>query len=66
MGIENVAKIFERYYREDTQKGGFGIGLNIVSSIIKKYGIALSIESTPKKGSDFTYIFPHAMIRIEE
>lgn len=65
MGIENVAKIFERYYREDTQKGGFGIGLNIVSSIIKKYGIALSIESTLKKGSDFTYIFPHAMIRIE-
>jgi signal transduction histidine kinase len=62
VGIENVDKIFQRYYREDTQKGGFGIGLNIVASIIKHYGILLRIDSTPKKGSIFTYIFPHAMV----
>lgn len=63
VGIDKVENIFERYYREDKEKGGFGIGLNIVSSIIKKYSIKLSIASQLKKGSEFTYIFPLTMIR---
>ncbi|MBD3823848.1 MAG: HAMP domain-containing histidine kinase [Epsilonproteobacteria bacterium] len=62
IGIENVDKIFHRYYREDTQRGGFGIGLNIVKSIIDSQGIELKIESEPKKGSRFTYIFPAKII----
>jgi signal transduction histidine kinase len=57
VGIENVAKIFSRYYREDTNKGGFGIGLNIVKSIIDETGIELQIDSTPKVGSEFLYIW---------
>jgi len=57
VGIENVAKIFSRYYREDTNKGGFGIGLNIVRSIIDEADIELRIDSTPKIGSEFLYIF---------
>ena len=58
VGIEHVDKIFSRYYRENTEKGGFGIGLNIVKSIIDKLDIDLKITSTPKKGSEFLYIFP--------
>ena len=58
MGIENVEKIFSRYYREDANKGGFGIGLNIVKSIIDEMNIELRIDSTPKVGSEFLYIFP--------
>lgn len=57
VGIANVNKIFSRYYREDTNKGGFGIGLNIVKSIIDESGIELKINSTPKIGSEFIYIF---------
>ena len=57
-GIENVKKIFSRYYREDPNKGGFGIGLNIVKSIIDEMNIELQIDSTPKVGSVFLYIFP--------
>lgn len=57
VGIEDVNKIFSRYYREDTNKGGFGIGLNIVKSIIVEAGIDLRIDSTPKVGSEFLYIF---------
>ena len=57
VGIENVNKIFSRYYREDTNKGGFGIGLNIVKAIINEEGIDLRIDSTPKVGSEFLYIF---------
>ena len=62
VGIEDTQQIFNRYYREDTLQGGFGIGLHIVSSIIKEYEIKLQIASQLKKGSTFTYIFPPQML----
>ncbi|WP_415251446.1 sensor histidine kinase [Sulfurimonas sp.] len=62
-GIENVKKIFSRYYREDSNKGGFGIGLNIVKSIIDEMNIELHVDSTPKVGSTFLYVFPFAFPR---
>ena len=65
MGIDNVDKIFNRYYREDNQTGGFGIGLNIVKSIIDKALIKLTINSIPKKGSTFIYEFPKNIISIK-
>ena len=58
VGIENVQNIFQRYYRENRDKGGFGIGLNIVKSIIDELGIELQIESVQKEGSSFLYIIP--------
>ncbi len=61
-GIDDTSKIFERYYREETGKGGFGIGLNIVKSIMEETGIELEVESTPKKGSTFIYTFPAALV----
>jgi len=57
VGIENVQKIFSRYYREDETKGGFGIGLNIVKDIIDEEDITLKIESKLKEGSIFYYTF---------
>lgn len=63
VGIEKVEKIFSRYYRENISKGGFGIGLNIVKSIINKANIELIIESTPNVGSKFLYIFPPLSIK---
>lgn len=64
IGIDDVEKIFERYYRENRQTGGFGIGLNIVGSIIKKENIGVSVESQLKKGTTFTYRFPKTIINI--
>ena len=58
VGIKNIEKIFSRYYREDNSKGGFGIGLNIVKSILDEMNIELKIDSNPKTGSQFLYIFP--------
>ena len=58
MGIENVDKIFSRYYREDETKGGFGIGLNIVKEIIDEEGITLKIDSKLGEGTTFAYTFP--------
>lgn len=64
IGIEDTSRIFERYYRENEDKGGFGIGLNIVKSIIDKAGIKLEIESLHTKGSQFSYTFyPPLFIR---
>jgi signal transduction histidine kinase len=57
VGIENVKKIFSRYYREDETKGGFGIGLNIVKNIIDEENIHLEIQSKLKKGTTFSYSF---------
>jgi two-component system, OmpR family, sensor kinase len=57
VGIEDVNRIFERYYRENQDKGGFGIGLNIVKSIIDKAGIELQIDSVYGEGSTFSYTF---------
>ncbi|MBA1438761.1 MAG: HAMP domain-containing histidine kinase [Epsilonproteobacteria bacterium] len=63
VGIKDVEKIFSRYYRENTEKGGFGIGLNIVGSIIKKEGIELQLRSKPGEGSLFLYIFPPQILK---
>ncbi|MBU0631840.1 HAMP domain-containing histidine kinase [bacterium] len=65
IGIKDVNKIFSRYYREDTNKGGFGIGLNIVKSIMNESGIELDIKSKLKQGSTFTYKFPSNIITLK-
>lgn len=57
VGIKDSQQIFERYYRENEEKGGFGIGLNIVKSIIDKAGIELTIDSQEGHGSVFAYCF---------
>jgi two-component system, OmpR family, sensor kinase len=56
-GINEVNRIFERYHREDTVKGGFGIGLSIVKHICDKNDIGLYVESEPGEGSTFSYTF---------
>ncbi len=56
-GIKNPEKITNRYYREYEHKNGFGIGMNIVKSIIDKSNITLDIQSIYLKGSTFTYTF---------
>ena len=54
--IEDFDRLFERYYREDTARGGFGLGLNIVGEICKKNMVEIQIKSKNNKNS-FLYIF---------
>lgn len=61
-GIQNPKKILERYYREDSYKSGFGIGMCIVKSIIDESDIDLYIDSELGKGSRFSYVFHSSMI----
>ena len=59
IGIEREEKvaILKRYHRGNNPQGGFGIGLDIVNSISKRYHIILSIESHKGLGSRFSLDF---------
>jgi len=59
----NIAQIFERFYRVDKSRsragGGSGIGLTIAHHIIKAHGGSLKAESSgPNRGSRFYFILP--------
>jgi len=53
IGIESdkPMEIFERYTRFNTSEGGFGIGLNIVKSIIEEYKLQIGVESIVNVGT---------------
>lgn len=54
---EDLERIFERYKRFNDDKGGFGIGLSLVSEIASKYDIDLNVQSEVGKGSVFVLVF---------
>lgn len=49
--------IFTRYNRATAKEGGFGIGLDIVSSVCKKYNIDITLTSKENIGSRFILDF---------
>ncbi len=63
IGINQLIQdsIFIRYKRGTTQEGGFGIGLDIVSSVCKYYNIKISLYSKEKEGSTFILDFKNRM-----
>jgi len=60
--IQSKEKIFERFYREEKHKGGYGLGLNIVAQICKEESIDIEIDSTLKDGTTFRYFFPENLV----
>ena len=58
----DLAHIFERFYRADssrgTRKGGSGLGLAIVKKIIEDHGGKVGAESTPGEGSTIFFTLP--------
>lgn len=59
---ENLKHIFERFYKADEArtrgKHGTGLGLYIVSNIIKKHGGTITADSTFGEGTVFTIKLP--------
>ncbi len=59
-------KIFEQFYRvEGTNENkftGFGIGLFIASQIVQKHKGTIAVQSTPGKGSVFSFSLPYEQL----
>lgn len=53
--IEDTKHIFDKYFRENSVMGGYGLGLNIVKDIAKKYLVTIALDSNAQNGTTFTY-----------
>jgi PAS domain S-box-containing protein len=60
MPSEDVAGLFDRYYRAPSGKleTGIGLGLYITRLLAEAHGGRIEVESAPGKGSTFTLVLP--------
>ena len=54
---DKLDEIFKRFVRANSYAGGFGVGLNIVDSILKEYDFKISIKSTENVGTTICITF---------
>jgi PAS domain S-box-containing protein len=55
---ENLNKVFDPFFTTKGTGGGTGLGLYIVSGILKNYGAQYQLGSTVGRGTTFTIDFP--------
>ncbi|XDD42566.1 ATP-binding protein [Leptospira sp. WS60.C2] len=59
---EDAERIFERFFRVDTNRsrkeGGTGLGLSIVKHIARLHSGEVSVAPNPNGGSIFSFVFP--------
>jgi signal transduction histidine kinase len=54
---KNKDKLFKEFQRIDTQKEGTGLGLSLVSTIVKSYNAEVKINSKLNEGTTITIWF---------
>ena len=59
---EDLAQVFERFYRADPSRtrstGGAGLGLTIAKQLVEAHGGTIRVESEPGNGSRFIFELP--------
>jgi signal transduction histidine kinase len=55
---EDLSKVFDPFFSTKHTGEGTGLGLYIVSGILKNYGAQYRLESTEGQGTTFTIDFP--------
>jgi signal transduction histidine kinase len=55
---KNQKKIFRKYFKENHNSPGSGIGLTVSYGLVKKMGGKMAFRSIPGKGSTFTIKVP--------
>ena len=61
MTQEQVAKVFEKFYRADafsTAADGVGLGMSMVKHIVEAFGGSIRVQSAPGKGTTVTFTLP--------
>lgn len=62
MEPSEVEKVFQPYFRNQRQRGGFGVGLTIVKRLTDRFNWIIEISSEPAKGTRVKLEFPDARI----
>jgi two-component system OmpR family sensor kinase len=61
---DELARVFERFYRADTSRarasGGVGLGLSIVAAVARAHGGSVGVSSQPDLGAIFRVELPVA------
>lgn len=60
IAIDDLAHLFDRFYRADKSraKGGYGLGLSIAYNIVREMKGKIEVESTLEQGTTFTVNLP--------
>lgn len=63
MSPEQVARVFERFYRADSSGKipGTGLGMSIVKEVVELHGGTVEIQSAPGKGTAVTLWLPYGV-----
>ena len=64
MAPGDVEKVFQPYYRNRRQRGGFGVGLTIVKRLSDRFHWPIEVDSEVGRGTRVTVRFPAADSRI--
>lgn len=66
IATEHLTRLTERFYRIDGDRnsttGGTGLGLAIVKHALEHHRTRLDIQSTPGKGSRFSFVIPKELV----